>query len=140
LKLDKMKPVILWVDDKPQNVEHLIETIQEEQKSVVFHKGSTREARAWLTSDIGALSPTLKVITDNHRDELDEEGEMQSNFDAGSQLIEWLNVQSQSFHDAQILMFCGAGSLPYVRALKTKYSNVEITVNEGSVLKWVRDA
>jgi hypothetical protein len=117
----EMEPVLLWVDDRPNGVRHIQREIQEESRINVCHEVSTRDAIKWLTTQIEALNPVLRVVTDNHRVEEDEHGNEHSNYEAGSQLVRWLYHPENGFDDVKSMIFCGRGSLPYLVDLQKEY-------------------
>jgi len=137
-KLQEMCPVLLWVDDKYENVSSIQHMLADTHKIPCHHELSTTGAKTWLTTSVASLHSQLAIITDNHRNEKQEDGEVVSNYDAGAQLIEWLNEEGSAFQDVKIMMFCGPGSIPYVRDLSTRYSNVQINTSEYSAIQFAK--
>jgi hypothetical protein len=82
----------------------------------LHHVQSTREAKAWLTTHPEALHPSLHIITDNVRTEEDADGRVAKNFNAGRDLVEWLQSDGVGFADVPTLIFCGSGSIPFIQA------------------------
>jgi len=102
----------------------------------LFHEVSTSKAIKWLTTQIEALNPVLRVVTDNHRVEEDEHGNEHSNYEAGSQLVRWLYDPENGFDDVKSMIFCGRGSLPYLVDLQKEFKNVSVDITERGVLKF----
>ena len=61
---------------------------------------------------------------------------MQSNYNAGKELIEWLNSEEVACTNVPIMIFCGRGSVSYVQETKEKYK--VRTSGEVTALYWCR--
>jgi len=139
---------VLWVDDRPESVRHLSDALEQPAgcNLKVHHQTSTKDAKKWLRTSVESFHDCLRVVTDNHRNEEDEEGNMQSTYEAGHQLIQFMRplegnpFERRPWADVPVLVFCGPGSLPYVEYLPETYSRVHVTVYENSVLEFARQA
>jgi hypothetical protein len=129
LALSPVRSVVLWVEDDTYTVRAYAEHIR---KSPIHlkHAQSTEEAKAWLTTHLEALHPTLHIITDNVRQEAAPDGSLSNNYNAGRELIEWLNAEGNGFADAPVMLFCGNGSIPFIKACSNRFDSASV--------KWVR--
>jgi hypothetical protein len=119
--------VILWVEDDPSTVQGYACQIRQ-SPARLHHVHSTREAKTWLTTNAEALHPSLHIITDNVREEEDADGRIVNNFNAGRELVEWLQSDGAGFGDAPTLIFCGSGSIPYIQVRQRASAPIGCTV------------
>lgn len=135
LALSPVRSVVLWVEDDTYTVRAYAEHIR---KSPIHlkHAQSTEEAKAWLTTHLEALHPTLHIITDNVRQEAAPDGSLSNNYNAGRELIEWLNAEGNGFADAPVMLFCGNGSIPFIKDLTERFSTVTLDTDGRHVLNF----
>jgi len=137
-------PLLLWVDDNPDNVIHTMQ-FAEELGVCVVSITSTHDAKEWIDMNLDFLRANntgsrIRVISDNARIEsLDPSTPTASppeetyNFSAGESIIRYL--RGNFLTEIPILICCG-GSIPYTKYVENYElcgSTCVMSVAEGFV-------
>jgi len=106
-------PLIVWVDDRPQNNRHLVEFAQSEGVHVIELE-STALAKAWIEANRDFVRQNeaghqIRFISDNARYESGASGTF-LNTTAGETMLRYLRDRR---FPQPVLIFCGGGSIPY---------------------------